>query len=103
METDVLALLGPLTPLVAAILLAVTNSEIVDYIKRPIMQKFPSLDLWWFVYVGLATGFAIGWFAGINLFEGVVEEDLLGRLLTAALIGGGSSLIYRIFKKTIGG
>ena len=100
MENEVLT---ALTPLVGAVLLAVTNSEVVDYIKRPIVQKFPELDLWWFVYVSLTTGFVIGWFANINLFEAVVEEELLGRILTAALIGGGSSLIYRIFKKPNGG
>jgi hypothetical protein len=103
MEGDVLAILGPLTPLVAAVLLAVTNSEIVDYIKRPITQKFPELDLWWFVYVSFATGFAIGWFAKINLFSEVVDETILGRILTAALIAGGSSLVYRVFKKPNGG
>lgn len=96
-------LVGQLTPLVVALLLAVTNSEIVDYIKRPIMQKFPELDLWFFVYVSLITGAIIGWFSGINLFAPLVEEELLGRILTAILIGGGASLIYRVFKKPNGG
>jgi len=96
---DLITILGPLTPLVIAVLLAVTNSEIVDFIKKPVVQKFPDLDLWWFVYVGLLTGFLIGWFGKINLFTGVVEEDVLGRILTAILIGGGSTLIYRVFKR----
>lgn len=96
---ELIKVLGPLTPLVIAVLLAVTNSEIVDFIKKPIERKFPDLDLWWFVYVGLVTGFLIGWFGRINLFVGVVEEEILGRVLTAILIGGGSSLIYRVFKR----
>jgi uncharacterized membrane protein YkvI len=96
---ELIKILGPLTPLVVAVLLAVTNSEIVDYIKKPIERKFPKVDLWWFIYVGLATGFIIGWFANINLFAGVVDESILGRILTAILIGGGSSLIYKVFKR----
>ena len=103
MEGEILSILGPLTPLVAAVLLAVTNTAIVDYLKKPVQQKFPEFDLWWFVYVSLATGFAIGWFADVNLFEGIVEAVLLGRILTAALIGGGSNLIYAVFKRPNGG
>ncbi len=100
---EVVSILGPLTPIVAAVLLAVTNTAIVDYIKKPVQQKFVGLDLWWFVYVSLITGFAIGWFADINLFEGVIKAILLGRILTAILIGGGSNLIYTVFKKPNGG
>lgn len=103
MEEVLEQLVGQLTPLVIAVLLAVTNSEIVDYIKRPIQQKFPELDLWFFVYVSLISGAVIGWFSGINLFAPLVEEELLGRILTAILVGGGASLIYKIFKRPNGG
>ena len=101
-EREFLSILGPLTPLVAATLLAVTNSAVVSYLKRPLEQKFPGVDLWWFLYVSFVTGLLIGWFAEINLFEGVVEEEILGRILTAALIGGGSNLIYKVFQKQNG-
>ena len=97
--TGLLAVLGPLTPLVYALLLGTINSEIVDWIKRPIMVKFPELDLWFFVYIGAATGFVIGWFGQVNLFVGVIPEETLGRILSALLVGGGSTLIYKIFKK----
>ena len=96
---ELIKIIGPLTPLVVVVLLATVNSEVIDYIKKPIEQKFPELDLWWFVYVGLATGIGIGWLAGVNLFDGIVESTILGRILTGALIGGGSTLIYRVFKR----
>jgi hypothetical protein len=102
MENEVFAIAGPFTPLVVAALLAVANSEILDYLKRPIVQRFPELDLWWFIYVSFATGLAIGWFAKINLFEDFVDEKILGRILTAALIAGGSTLLYKVFKKPNG-
>ena len=98
-----ISIAGAFTPLIAAALLAVTNTALVDYIKRPIQQRFPKLDLWWFIYISLVTGFAIGWFANINMFADVVDEVILGRILTAILIGGGSDLLYKVFKKPNGG
>lgn len=96
---ETLGLVTALTPLVYAALLATVNSEIVDLIKRPLVQKFPTFDFWFFVYINLGTGFAIGWFAEVNLFIGIIPKMIVGRILSSLLIGGGSSLIYQIFKK----
>ncbi len=85
--------------LVVALLLAVTNSKIVDYVAEPVRKKFPNADLWWLVYVSLVTGACIGWFGEINLFAGVVPSVLLGRVLSSILIGGGASLLHDIFDK----
>jgi hypothetical protein len=90
---------GPLTPLVVATLLATVNSTLIDMLKAPLVQRFPNLDLWWFVYVNVVTGFLIGWFAVVNLFVGVVPNETLGRILSSLLIGGGATLIYKVFKK----
>ena len=85
--------------LVVVTFLAVLNSEIVDYIKAPLVKKFPNVDWWWFVYISLATGILIGWLANVNALESFIENEILARILTGALIGGGSTLIYKIFKK----
>lgn len=84
---------------VEALLLAVVNSKIVDYVADPFRKKFPKADLWWLIYVALATGAAIGWFAQINLFAEIVPNVLLGRVLTSILIGGGASLLHDVFDK----
>lgn len=97
-QIDLLATISlPIGVLVLAGLLATVNTSIVDMVKRPVAQRFPDLDLWWFVYVGMVSGFVIGWFAQVNLFTAVVAEETLGRVLSALLIGGGSSLIYKVF------
>jgi hypothetical protein len=84
---------------VEALLLAVVNSKIVDYVADPVRKHWPEADLWWLIYVALATGAAIGWFAEVNLFVAIVPNVLLGRVLSSILIGGGASLLHDIFDK----
>jgi len=83
-----------------AVLLAVVNRSIVEYLAAPIRQRFPDLDLWWLVYVAFLTGGLLGWFAGIDLFSGIAPmPEIQGRILTAACIGGGSNLLHDIAKR----
>jgi hypothetical protein len=83
--------------LATGLFLAAVNTKLVDWIAAPIRQRYPELDLWWMLYVALLTGALISWLAGVNLFAGLVENDLLGRILSALLVGGGASLIHDIF------
>lgn len=89
----------PIDALVVGTLLAIVNTKLVDYITAPIKKRFPDFDLWWLLYVSLATGFAIGWFGSVNLFVEYIDNALLGRVLSSLLVGGGSSLIYDVFDK----
>lgn len=84
-------------PFVVGLFLAVANQKVVDYLAAPIRQKFPAIDLWWLIYVALATGAAIGWFAQLNLFTQYLPDPLAGRVLSCIVVGGGSSLIHDIF------
>lgn len=79
--------------------LAIANKEIVDAVFAPIRKRFPDLDLWWVVYVALATGAAIAWFAEVNFFGEFVPNEILGRVLSAVVVGGGASLIHDIFDR----
>ena len=82
----------------AAFLLAVAAKAIVDYLAEPVRKKFPDLDMWWLLYVAFVIGGAIGYIADLNLFAKVAPglTGIAGRILTAAVIGGGSSLIHNI-------
>ena len=87
--------------LAVAILLAVCNKALIDYLFAPIRKKYPDLDLWFVLYVAFVTGGVIGFLANVNLFEGVAPglEGIYGRILTACVVGGGSSLIHDVFDK----
>lgn len=79
--------------------LAAVNTALINYLAEPVRQKYPTIDLWWLLYVALATGFAIAWFAEVNLFGAYIESELLGRILSGFLVGGGSKLIHDVMDK----
>jgi hypothetical protein len=80
-----------------AIFLAGLNWAILNYIASPIHAKWPNYDLWWFKWVALATGFVIGWFAGLNILGQYIANPILARILTGIVVGGGSEIINTVF------
>lgn len=84
-----------MTELVQVTLLWTATFAILNYLKRPIQERYPDIDLWWFVYVQFAVGVALSAAAGFNALPGV--PGWLGTVLTAAAVGGGSELLYVIF------
>lgn len=81
------------------VFLAAVNTAVVNYVAEPVRKRFPEADLWWLLYLALATGFAIAWFAGVNLFAEQIPNEALGRILSGILVGGGSSLIHDVFDR----
>ena len=91
-------MLDPVFPI--AVLLAVVNRAIVDYLAAPIKVKYPDHDMWYLVYVAFLIGGAIGWLSGVNLFGGIPSmAEVTGRILTAACIGGGANLLHDVAKR----
>ena len=79
-----------------ALFLAFLTEVLVEhFIGKPLEQKAPLMDRWWLIYVALIVGGAICWFAGLNVF-GALMPDLLGRILTCVIVGGGSELLHSI-------
>jgi len=79
------------------LLLATANLKIIDYLAGPVRKRYPAADLWWLLYLALATGFCIAWFAPVNLFGELMPNVIVGRILTGILVGGGASLIHDVF------
>jgi len=86
-------------PLAIGLFLAVVNQKLIDFLAAPVRIHWPDLNLWWLIYVALATGAAIAWLSGVNLFSTCIDDGLLGRVLSCILVGGGSSLIHDVFDK----
>ena len=62
-------------------------------------DRQPNLDRWWLIYVGLAAGGLLSWFCGLNLFALLPIPPVVGMVLTALLVGGGSPLIHVVVNK----
>ena len=59
-----------------------TAVKVEHFIAAPLEKKAPQVDRWFLIYVVLIAAGIVAWFAGINLFEGVLAGALLGRILT---------------------
>jgi hypothetical protein len=80
-----------------AVFLATINFAILSYIASPLKAKWPELDLWWFKWLALATGFVICWFAPLNILGDYVSNVILARILTALVVGCGAEIINVVF------
>jgi hypothetical protein len=79
-----------------AFLLAFIVEVLVEhFVGKPLEEKLPKVDRWWLIYVALAVGSIVSWLAGLNVFGDVMPE-LLGRILTCVIVGGGSELVHEI-------
>lgn len=83
--------------LVIAIFLATANKALVDWITGPLKARYPNIDWWWLVYVTAATGIVLGWLSEVNLFAEFMPDVLIGRILTALVVGAGASFIQELF------
>jgi len=79
------------------VVLAVVNMQVVEYLKKPIAMRFPKLNLWFVTYISFATGCALAFGFGLDVFEFMPPHSIyLGMFLTGCLVGGGSSLIFNV-------
>jgi hypothetical protein len=67
-------------------------------IGKPLEQSSPMTPRWWLIYVSLVLGAALGWFAEVNAFEGLVPV-LVGRIVMSLLVGGGSQIVHAVVNK----
>jgi hypothetical protein len=84
-------------PLVIAVFLATITNRLVEAVVAPVKQKYPSLDLWYLIYVAWVVGGLLAWLSGVNLFAEYLPSELAGRILTAIVVGGGANLIADVF------
>ena len=81
-----------------AVLLAIVVKSLVDYLLAPVKNKYPNMSFWWAVYLNFAAGLAVGWFSGVDFFAEYISAGILSRVLSAACVGGGATLIYDMLK-----
>jgi hypothetical protein len=81
-----------------ALLAFVVEILVEHLVGKPLEQASPMTPRWWLIYVSLVAGAALGWFAEVNVFDGLIPV-LVGRIVTSALVGGGSQIVHAVVKK----
>ena len=78
--------------------LALVNRAIISYLASPVRKKYPDLDLWWLVYVSFVTGAFLSAVNGLNFFSEYLDHQMVGLILTALAVGGGSNVLQDMVK-----
>ena len=86
-----------LQPLALASFLAIAANRIIEAIATPVRKKWPAIDMWWLIYVAWLVAGMLSYAAGLDLFGSVFPQPMVGRLLTAVVVGGGANLLHDLF------
>lgn len=86
MEFDV-ALLGIVFGLV------VLANRLVAALITPIFEKY-GLEKFWLTYIAWVVSGLLVWLTGINLFAAYIPYDIVGKILTAVVAGGGANILH---------
>lgn len=84
-----------------ALLLSILVNRLVAYFFTPVFVRM-KWDRELLMYVAAVLGFALAWFAQINLLPAIFPNPLVGQIVSAVIVGGGANLIHDIIK-SLGG
>jgi len=79
-----------------ALFISVLVNRLVEGIVQPFRQKYPDYDFWWLIYAAWVLAGVICFSADINLLKDIISNEILGKVVTAVIVGGGANLI-RVF------
>lgn len=86
-----------------ALTLSFVAERLTEYLVVPIFEKINAavgqdvIDKgFWVKYVVLVIGGLLSYFAGLNFFESVFQSPLVGTILSAAVVGGGSEFVHQL-------
>ena len=71
----------------------VLANRLVAMLVTPIFDKY-GWDKFWLAYPAWILAGVFVWFTGVNLFAPFIPSDLVGKILTAIVAGGGSNLLH---------
>lgn len=83
--------------LVSALMAALVLEKLFEAIFGPLWKKL-SWDNFYKLYAAIALGSVLGFFTNLNAFP-VFAIPMIGRVLTALVIGCGTSFIYDLIDR----
>ena len=81
----------------AAIVAAFVVMRIIDQVFKPVWARL-KWDSFWYPYLALGLGSALGWYTGINALPVFGVAPIVGRVLTCLTIGLGPSFLFDLVK-----
>lgn len=76
----------------------VLANRLVAALVTPLWDKY-NLDKFWLMYPAWILAGVFVWFTGLNLFATFIPNELIGKILTAIVAGGGSNLLHDLTDK----
>jgi len=76
----------------------VLANRLVAALITPIFDKY-GWDKFWLMFVSWAVSGVFVWLTGVNLFAPYIPSEIVGKILTAIVAGGGSNLLHDLTDK----
>lgn len=76
----------------------VIANRLVAALITPIFEKY-SLDKFWLLYIAWILAGVMVAFTDVNLFTSWIPNELVGKILTVIVAGGGSNLLHDLTDK----
>ena len=76
----------------------VLANRLVEMLITPLFDKF-EWDKFPLMYIAWAFAGVLVFLAGVNLFAEFIPNELIGKILTAVVAGGGSNLLHDLVDK----
>ena len=87
-----------ITVLGVVIGMMVLANRLVAALVTPLFDKY-GWDKFWLMYPAWILAGVFVWFTGLNLFATFIPNELIGKILTAIVAGGGSNLLHDLTDK----
>ena len=76
----------------------VLANRLVAALVTPLFDKY-GWDKFWLMYPAWILAGVLVWLTGVNLFVAYIPNELIGKILTAIVAGGGSNLLHDLTDK----
>jgi len=87
--------------LIVSSFLALVANRLVEALIKPIFERF-KWDGFWLMYVAWAIAGGLVALTNANIFAAFIPNQVVGRVLTAIVSGGGANLLHDLFDALIG-
>ena len=76
----------------------VLANRLIAALVTPLFEKY-NWDKYWLMYASWVLSGILVLLAGVNLFAAFIPSELIGKILTAVVAGGGANLLHDLTDK----